>query len=456
MSILTVRKDIIPFLPALLWAGLLNAQPDLSGWSTMVSAFEEATWVEDLEKLEPGCILDAKQPELIADGLRGFSPWAEMLTAELGTLPLAKHHADRALERLLEDGMRRFQLVQASGDRLRPAMELALEQAGLPLEWAVLPMVLTGWDGSYYGPGRRAGPWAMDLATGLSLGLTIRRGWDERHVPESMARAACQRIRQVQNQFPDSPLLQVLAFVRGHAASSTFDADAVDSDLLGWLHLLRVMIQVDRNFRRDRLHALWALRERQWTPFACAEKKTLYFSHHRTSNWNLRALRNENPWFTTDSIGTTPLRPSIRVNSAWLGGASEKAWCQATRPDVNQQTWSYTVRPGDVLGTIARRFGVRIEALRRWNGLDGDLIRAGQTLDIRGGIQPPAVPSQKSVQTSSGVEDSGWTWYTVKSGDSYWTIAQSHPWVSLADLLDINDVRPDKLQPDMRIRIPIR
>ena len=89
MSIFTASKDIIPFLPALLWAGLVNAQPDLSRWSTMVSAFEEATWVEDLEKLEPGCILDAKQPELIADGLRGFSPWAEMLTAELGSLPLA-------------------------------------------------------------------------------------------------------------------------------------------------------------------------------------------------------------------------------------------------------------------------------------------------------------------------------------------------------------------------------
>lgn len=455
MSIFTTRKDIIPFLPALLWAGLVNAQPDLSRWSTMVSAFEEATWVEDLEKLEPGCILDAKQPELIADGLRGFSPWAEMLTAELGALPLAEHHADRALERLLEDGMRRFQLVQASGDRLRPAMELALEQAGLPSEWAVLPMVLTGWDGGYYGPGRRAGPWAMDLPTGLSLGLAIRRGWDERHVPESMDRAACQRIRQVQDQFPDSPLRQVLAFVRGHAAGSTFDAEAVDSDLLGWLHLLRVMIQVDRNFRRDRLHALWALRERQWTPFACDAKGALYFSHHRTTDWNLRALRNENPWFTTDSIGTTPLRPSIRVHSAWLDGASGKAWCQATRPDVSQHTWSYTVRPGDVLGTIARRFGVRIEALRRWNGLDGDLIRAGQTLDIRGGIQPPPVPARQAVQTPSGAGDSEWTWYTVQAGESYWSIAKSHPGVSLADLLDINGVRPEDLRPDMRIRIPI-
>lgn len=455
MSIFITRKDIVPFLLALLWVGILNAQPDLSRWSTMVSAFEEAAWVHDLEQLEPGCILESKQPELIADGRRGFSPWAERLTSELESLPFAEHHADRALERLLENGMRRFQLVEASGDRLRPAMELALEEAGLPLEWAVLPMVLTGWDGSYYGPGRRAGPWAMDLPTGLSLGLSIRRGWDERHVPETMSRAACQHIRQVQSQFPNSPLRQVLAFVRGESAGSTFDSEAVDSDLLGWLHLLRVMVQVDRNFRRDRLHALWALRERQWTPFACDADRPLYFSHHRTSNWDLRSLRNENPWFTTDSIGTTPLRPSVRVQLAWLDDTSEKVWCQAARPAARQTEWPYTVGPGDVLGTIARRFGVRIEALRRWNGLDGDLIRVGQTLVIRGGVQPSTVPVQRASSTQPDTNASNWTWYTVQPGQSYWSIAESHPGVSLADLLDINDVSPDKLQPEMRIRIPI-
>ena len=111
--------------------------------------------------------------------------------------------------------------------------------------------------------------------------------------------------------------------------------------------------------------------------------------------------------------------------------------------------------PGDVLGTIARRFGVRIEALRRWNGLDGDLIRVGQTLVIRGGVQPLTAPAQRASSTEPDTNGSNWTWYTVQPGQSYWSIAESHPGVSLADLLDINDVSPDKLQPEMRIRIPI-
>ena len=456
-----MRRDFIIFLPAMLWLGTALGQPDLTRWSSLTSAFEESTWLADLERLEPGCILSAAQPDLSVDGVRPLTPWADALVSELEALPLAEHHADRALQRLLEEGMRRFQLVEAAADRDRPGMEAALERMGLPREWAVLPMVLTGWDRNYYGPGRRAGAWAMDLPTGLSLGLTIRRGWDERHVPERMASAACAHIQRVQSWFPDSPARQVLSFVRGKSAGDAFDPDALDADLLGWLHLLRVMVQVDRNFQRDRLHALWALREKEWTAFSCDGDSPLYFSHHRNTDWQLKALKQENPWFTTDSIGITDIRPSVRVRSSWIQKApdSGQAWCAAKRPELRSLEWTYTVRPGDVLGTIARRTGVRIEELRRWNGLDGDLIRVGQTLVLRGGIPPDPKDTPAADGPSPGGESdiqTDWVWYTVQPGDSYWSIASAKPGVGLGDLLGLNDIAPESLRPGMRIRIPVR
>ena len=456
-----IRRDFIIFLPAMLWLGTALSQPDLTRWSTLASALEESAWVADLERLEPGCILSVAQPDLSLDGIRPLSPWADALLAELEALPLAEHHADRALQRLLEDGMRRFQLVEAAADRDRPGMEVALEHERLPREWAVLPMVLTGWDRSYYGPGRRAGAWAMDLSTGLSLGLTIRRGWDERHVPERMAAVACAQIQRAQLWFPDSPVRQVLAFVRGKSAGDAYDPNALDADLLGWLHLLRVMVQVDRNFQRDRLHALWALREKEWTSFQCDARGPLYFSHHRNTDWVLKALKHENPWFTTDSIGITDIRPSIRVHSSWIDKAPDSGleWCSAKRPEPRSLEWRYQVRPGDVLGTIARRTGVRIEELRRWNGLDGDLIRVGQTLLLRGGIPPEPTDTSPAEGPSSRMKpdtQSDWIWYTVQSGDSYWSIASANPGIGLADLLDLNDIAPESLKPGMQIRIPVR
>ncbi|WP_018168066.1 LysM peptidoglycan-binding domain-containing protein [Thioalkalivibrio sp. ALMg9] len=46
------------------------------------------------------------------------------------------------------------------------------------------------------------------------------------------------------------------------------------------------------------------------------------------------------------------------------------------------QRVEYEVRPGDSLSTIARRHQVSIGDLRRWNGLNGDGIRAGETLTL--------------------------------------------------------------------------
>ena len=42
----------------------------------------------------------------------------------------------------------------------------------------------------------------------------------------------------------------------------------------------------------------------------------------------------------------------------------------------------YQVKNGDVLGSIANRFGVTVKQLQEWNGLKGSMIRAGQKLYI--------------------------------------------------------------------------
>ena len=44
----------------------------------------------------------------------------------------------------------------------------------------------------------------------------------------------------------------------------------------------------------------------------------------------------------------------------------------------------YRVKSGDVLGTIAQRYGVSVKHLQEWNGLSGTTIRVGQRLIIHG------------------------------------------------------------------------
>ena len=55
--------------------------------------------------------------------------------------------------------------------------------------------------------------------------------------------------------------------------------------------------------------------------------------------------------------------------------------------------WTYTVRRGDTLYRIARRVGVSVNTLRRWNGLWTNHLRVGQRITI---------PTQTTARAAGG------------------------------------------------------
>lgn len=453
---LITRLGIISGLIWVTMVGLpVRAQPDLNGWERLVRSMAQEAWVDELESLEPGAVLAPLQPDLEPSRWWTRSEWAEMLVRQLELLPMASHHADRVLQRLLSDGMLVFRLMEYSTDRHRARVETAFAGAGLPVEWALLPMALTGWNNAYYGPGRRAGPWAMDVPSALTHGLDIRRGWDERHLPERMDRAAVARAMLVTQAFPEDPLRQVIAFTRGPQAAERFDPESQDAEWLEWAHLLRVILQVDRNFDRDGTDALWILRERDLRTYVCPTSTPwLLFSAVSEDPRAIQTLKKENPWYTLDSVGLHPLRPHLFVPPSiadQLTPPSEA--CGIRRKEgVALPSVSHTVRAGEVLGTIARDHGVRIEVIRRANDLQDDLIKVGQVLSIPGGLTLAERAEERPDR--AGTSEGTWIWHTVREGESYWTISQLYPQASLQDLLEMNDTPPESLRPGMRLRIP--
>ena len=88
--------------------------------------------------------------------------------------------------------------------------------------------------------------------------------------------------------------------------------------------------------------------------------------------------------------------------------------------DLNA-TW-YTVRYGDSLSVIASRYGISLGTLRELNDLSGNLIHAGDRLQVR--------ETQPIIQTK---------WYRVQEGDSLWSIAKQFQ-VSVTDLKMLNNL----------------
>jgi membrane-bound lytic murein transglycosylase D len=108
------------------------------------------------------------------------------------------------------------------------------------------------------------------------------------------------------------------------------------------------------------------------------------------------------------------------------------------------------VRSGDYLGKIARRYGVRVSQIKRWNGLRSNNIRAGQRLSIY--PRKPAVSESTGFTKASTTTVKGnFKTYKVKTGDSLWSISQKFPGVSIQNIKDWNDISGTKLKPGMML-----
>ena len=106
---------------------------------------------------------------------------------------------------------------------------------------------------------------------------------------------------------------------------------------------------------------------------------------------------------------------------------------------------TYTVKSGDTLSGIASRHGITLAQLKKWNGLTSNNIKVGQKLKVKA-----AGSSQSSTAPSSG----DYTSYTVKSGDSFYSIAKNYPGVSAQNIMDYNGISSSNLKPGMTIKIP--
>ena len=142
--------------------------------------------------------------------------------------------------------------------------------------------------------------------------------------------------------------------------------------------------------------------------------------------------------------GPAVAEPAPKQSSS--SGTSTKSTAAKSTSSATKIT--YTVKKGDVLGKIAEKHGVGLSKLREWNNLKNDKIRVGQTLTIYTNGGPAKSTS------SSSTSAKGHTTYTVKSGDSFYSIAKNYPGVSAQNIMDYNGLKSSNLRPGMTIKIP--
>lgn len=104
------------------------------------------------------------------------------------------------------------------------------------------------------------------------------------------------------------------------------------------------------------------------------------------------------------------------------------------KPDETD-TFQYTVQPGDTLWLISRRYGTTVEAIKRLNGLNGDMLYIGQVLKI---------PASQA---------GGYREYTVQAGDSLWLLARRFG-TTVEEIMRLNGLTSDLINVGQVLKIP--
>jgi membrane-bound lytic murein transglycosylase D len=133
----------------------------------------------------------------------------------------------------------------------------------------------------------------------------------------------------------------------------------------------------------------------------------------------------------------------------------------------------YTVKSGDTVGGISKKYKVRSSDLAYWNNIIKNRIRAGQKLAIyvpeKDKVKLGKTSSASSTEKQAVIENSApastnsetaandveFEYYTIRNGDNIWNIAQKYNGISSDDIIKLNNISNEKgLVVGQKLKIP--
>lgn len=95
----------------------------------------------------------------------------------------------------------------------------ALNDAGLPSEFALIPFVESRYRANARSPGGQVGLWQFTAATARRNGLSVRKGHDDRLDPQASTRAAVRYLQRLHRMFGNDWRWTAMAYNAGEGAA---------------------------------------------------------------------------------------------------------------------------------------------------------------------------------------------------------------------------------------------
>lgn len=356
-----------------------------------------------------------------------------------------------------------------------PMIEKHLDQFDIPLEMKYLAIVESALKPKARSRVGATGMWQFMYATGKQYGLKISSYVDERQDPIKATIAACKYLNHLYKIFGDwdlalaaynsgpgnvtkairrsggyknywniRPFLprETAGYVPAFQATMYLFQYAEEHKLKGSLPVIRFFetdtIQVKRTISFDQITEVTGI-DTEILQFLNPEYKIDIIPFIGNRNYTIRLPKKQADIFLKNEKNIYALADKDDANR-------EKPLPRYFEMDKRIR---YRVRSGDYLGGIAYRYGVRVSDIKRWNGLKNNRIRVGQRLSI----YPKTLREPKSTVSTPKTKGK-YTVYTVKKGDSLWTIAKKFPKVSADQIKKWNNIWSAKtIKPGTKLKI---
>lgn len=366
-----------------------------------------------------------------------------------------------------------------------PLFEKYLAKYDMPDELKYLSIVESGLEPRAISRAGAGGLWQFMPYTGRSYGLHQDFYIDERFDPDAATEAACKYMKSLYKMFGDWELA-LAAYNSG--PGNVRKAIRRSGYKKGFWEIYRYLPRETRSYVPQFVAVKYVVKyAEEYNMFE--EEKTLMASDTiMVSHFvNLKLLANEidvcyedldriNPAVKRFALPATIKKYPIRIpedkadfvrnhRDEILANASKQGEDELEKLAKNTPGSTYgrtkvvhRVRSGDVLGTIAQSYRVRVSDIRKWNNLRGSMIRIGQRLDIwllpsrkyssgSTAVTASAKTSSKPIQTANGKI------HEVQPGDTLWDISRKYEGLSIEKIKKLNNLKTNSIKPGQKLII---
>lgn len=379
------------------------------------------------------------------------------------------------------------------GKYFYPMFEEALDKENLPLELKYLPVIESALNPIARSRVGASGLWQFMAGTGRMYDLEINSLVDERRDPQKSTEAAAKYLKDLYGIYGDWNLV-IAAYNCG--PGNVNKAIRRSGGLTDYWAIYPYLPRETRGYVPAFIAATYIMnyyKAHNICPAVCtrpASLDTLYVDNKvhfqqitDVINIPIEDLRAYNPQFKKDIIPGDYKKYALNLPVQKVSTYIEKKdaiYAYNTKDllthrkvagldviETKATIRTHRVRRGETLNSIAQKYGITVNQLKKWNGLKSNSISVGRQLtvgvatsrkaDIKEEIQSPLADTASNIQSNYIIKTtkqlkSKTSYYKIKKGDNITKIAGIQG-VSVSDIKKWNNLKTNNLIVGKTLRI---